>query len=137
MVNHENGPDEAFIVAMNAGYSHVFTFGPWMLLGGTILAIAGYYIRLGSSLGRRVAQIVCVLAFVWIFAGLSDGYRIFPLFSPSSLRDQPSLATVVKWVCLVGNGLIYSLFPLFLLVVLHRPRSQQKLTRPMGDGETP
>ena len=130
MATHPNGPDDDFLIGANAGYAHVFKFVPWMLLGGIILAIAGYYVRLGSAFWRRVAQLVCVSSFVWLLAVLIDGYHIFPLISPRFFQDQPSFATAFKWICIIGNGLIYSSFPLFLLFVLHcpRPRSERRPT---------
>lgn len=100
---------------------------PLLLAGGISFTIAGYFIRGGSLVARRVAQATAVCGYVWVLAYLASVYRSWDLFVPPMMLSEASFepfSQVFKWCSLVGNGLVAAAFPTGMLYLLSRPRAQ-------------
>ncbi|MBK8150629.1 MAG: hypothetical protein IPK58_21125 [Acidobacteria bacterium] len=68
-----------FAAMMRAIQDTWITYLPFMIAGGVIFGIAGFFIYRGSSFARRIAQTTAVLGIIWIFAYSIAAHRLFKL----------------------------------------------------------
>src|SRR5258707_614475 len=57
---------EHFDEMMRAVQGAFITYLPFMIAGGLVFGVAGFYIYRGSLVARRIAQINTVLGFIWV-----------------------------------------------------------------------
>src|SRR5580765_3691317 len=67
---------EHFDEMMRAVQGAFITYLPFMIVGGLVFGVAGFYIYRGSMVARRIAQTNAVLGFIWVVAYSITSYRI-------------------------------------------------------------
>ena len=110
---------EHFDEMMQAVQGAFITYLPFMIAGGMVFGIAGFYIYRGSLVARRIAQTNAVLGFIWIIAYSITGYRVM-----QTMQDLPIYQdSVFQWASIIINLIILLAFPASLLYILRLPKA--------------
>jgi len=112
---------EHFDEMMAAVQNTFITYLPFMIAGGLIFGVAGYFIYRGSLAARRIAQINALLGFVWIIAYSIRSYRV--LQTMIDLGFPLNLSPASQLVMIIGNTIFMFVFPSALLYILKRPKA--------------
>jgi len=103
---------------MRAVQGLFITYLPFMIAGGIVFGVAGFYVYRGSLVARRIGQINSVLGVVWISAYMAASYRIMQTMVDFPMYQSPAF----QWASIVINLLIFLAFPAALLYILRRPK---------------
>jgi hypothetical protein len=124
-----NGPpDIAFKNAIDAIHRVFIMYFPWIMLMGIIFAVAGFYVRKGSLVARRVAQFTALCSYVWIIDYTISCHEIMDVLGAPVPVIPPWAMTIFQWLSLVAGTLIGAAFPTGLLYVLSRPQDPLALS---------
>lgn len=123
---------------MHAAHGVMYVYLLIAIAGGIVYAVAGFYVRRGSSIARRVAQANALAGYLWIATYLISTNRLAsafmePFAAPADTVPEPmvlmfqlfailfyALAPVSTFVSVQ----ISAAFPTALLYILSRPRDQ-------------
>ncbi|MBP6211779.1 MAG: hypothetical protein KA447_01980 [Pyrinomonadaceae bacterium] len=107
-----------FEAMMRAVHETWITYLPFMIAGGVIFGVAGFYIYRGSSVARRIAQITAVLGIIWIFAYSIAAHRVI-----QTMTELPfAQGSAFQWAITIVNLILFLAFPVALLFVLSSPK---------------
>ena len=124
MLPIQPGPGTAnFMAGMDGLHRICLLYLPVMILGGMVFAVSGFYIRRGSLVARRCAQLNAVCGYVWGFCNAFSCWKV-----GSHLGPPPGIPSTVYFamqiVCGVGGVLMFVAIPTVLLLILNRPKTQ-------------
>ncbi len=108
---------EHFDEMMRAVQDTFITYLPFMIAGGLVYAVAGFYIYRGSRVARRIAQLNIVLGVIWIIAYTITSYHVMQTMTELPIFPGPAF----QWFTIIINFIIQLAFPAALLYILWRP----------------
>lgn len=100
-----------------------FVYLPLMIGGGIIYAIAGFHVRRGSLIARRVAQANALAGYIWGIGYLASCYRIMQIMPPPLDLPEPA-SMAFRLVTMIFGTLVSAAFPTGLLFILSRRAGQ-------------
>ncbi|MBK7394501.1 MAG: hypothetical protein IPI64_14605 [Chloracidobacterium sp.] len=106
---------------MRAIHTTWITYFPFMIAGGVVFVVTGFYIYRGSPLARRIAQLTAVLGIIWIFAYVIAAQRVIQTMTELPFAQEP----VFQWVLIIVNLIFLLAFPAALLFILSRPKADE------------
>ena len=110
---------------MGAGVNAIWdiwvVYFPFMILGGLVYAIAGFYILRGSLVARRVAQANAICGYAWVIAYSIRCYEVIDVIGPHNIGEPAR--SVFQWLIMFISVLTGLGLPTALLYLLSRPRN--------------
>ncbi|MCE9552504.1 MAG: hypothetical protein K8T91_03880 [Planctomycetes bacterium] len=120
MAPRQGAHSAQFLVSMKAVHSVMFLYLPLLMLGGVVLAVAGFYVVRGSRLARRIAQVTAVCGYVWLGGYVYGCYQVIFTLHPTATDVAPRAVMVFDWFSLIGGTVLGAAFPSGLLFLLSR-----------------
>lgn len=123
MAAQQNSEEASFLSALDAIYGVWIIYLPMMVAGGFIFVICGFYVRQGSMVARRVAQIAAICSYAWIIAYAMSSYRIAAAISQAIKILPEPVGVAFLWLSIAATILISAAIPTAILYSLGRSRS--------------
>jgi hypothetical protein len=120
----QNPGRPSFTDMMHAIHGVWFIYLPITIVGGIIYMVAGYYMRRGSNIARRVAQVNAIAGYVWVITYSISCYQIMDVIGPPPGVLSEFGGAVFQWFSLIAGTLMGAAFPTGLLFILSRPKDQ-------------